>query len=57
MDQRSLVLIGNPRSNRVTALFESALPVRFEPSALTFRGKGDLRCESRPDPAPPDAWS
>ncbi|MRG93217.1 alpha/beta hydrolase-fold protein [Polyangium spumosum] len=39
MDQRSLVLIGNPRSNRVTALFESALPVRFEPSALTFRGK------------------
>ncbi|MDC0743344.1 prolyl oligopeptidase family serine peptidase [Polyangium mundeleinium] len=39
IDTRSLVLIGNTRSNRVTALLESALPVRFEPSALTFRGK------------------
>ncbi len=39
IDQKSLVLIGNPRSNRVTALLEAALPVRFEPTALTFRGK------------------
>jgi 2-desacetyl-2-hydroxyethyl bacteriochlorophyllide A dehydrogenase len=23
--------------------------------ALTFHGKGDIRCESRPDPTPPDA--
>ena len=39
IDQRSLVLIGNSRSNRVTALLEASLPVRFEPSALIFRGK------------------
>jgi 2-desacetyl-2-hydroxyethyl bacteriochlorophyllide A dehydrogenase len=24
--------------------------------ALTFHGKGDIRCESRPDPSPPDAY-
>ncbi len=39
MDSKSLVLIGNSKSNRVTALFEASLPVRFEPTAITFRGK------------------
>lgn len=35
----SVVLIGNAKSNRWTALFEPSLPVKFEPSAMTFRGK------------------
>jgi hypothetical protein len=39
IDAQSLVLIGNPKSNRVMALFEASLPARFEPSAITFRGK------------------
>jgi len=39
LDAKSLVLIGNSKSNRVTALFEASLPVRFEASAITFRGK------------------
>lgn len=39
IDARSLVLIGNPKSNRVTALFEASLPARFDPKAITFRGK------------------
>ena len=37
--QKSLVLIGGPASNRVTADFISALPVRFEANAVTLRGK------------------
>lgn len=36
---KSLILIGGPASNRVTADFISALPVRFEANALTVRGK------------------
>ncbi|MFO0590089.1 MAG: alpha/beta hydrolase-fold protein [Polyangiaceae bacterium] len=36
---KSLVLIGNPASNRVTALFAKDLPAQFEPNAITFRGK------------------
>jgi len=36
--KKSLILIGNTRSNRVTAMLEASLPVRFEPAALTFRG-------------------
>lgn len=36
---RSLVLIGGPASNRVTALFAGDLPVKFEDRALTLRGK------------------
>jgi hypothetical protein len=39
IDAKSLVLIGNAKSNRVTALFEASLPVRFEPGAIIFRGK------------------
>lgn len=39
IDSKSIVLIGNSKSNRWTALLESSLPVKFEPSALTFRGK------------------
>lgn len=39
IDSKSLVLIGNSKSNRVTASFEASLPVRFEASAMTFRGK------------------
>jgi hypothetical protein len=39
IDSRSLVLVGNPKSNRVTALLEASLPVRFESKAITFRGK------------------
>lgn len=37
--KKSLILIGGPTSNRVTADFLSALPVRFEANALTVRGK------------------
>jgi hypothetical protein len=36
---KSLVLIGNPASNRVTAELIDALPVRFEADAITLRGK------------------
>ncbi|EYF07741.1 Hypothetical protein CAP_8242 [Chondromyces apiculatus DSM 436] len=36
---RSLVLVGGPASNRVTALFARDLPVKFEEGALTLRGK------------------
>ncbi len=36
---QSLVLIGNSKSNRITALLEPSLPVRFEAQAITFRGK------------------
>jgi hypothetical protein len=36
---KSLVLIGGPASNRVTADLMGSLPVRFEANALTFRGK------------------
>lgn len=39
IDSKSLVLIGNAKSNRLTALFEANLPVKFESNALTFRGK------------------
>jgi predicted esterase len=35
----SLVLIGNPRTNRVTAALEAQLPARFEPNAIVFRGQ------------------
>jgi poly(3-hydroxybutyrate) depolymerase len=35
---RSLVLVGSPRTNKVTAQFERAFPVKFEPDALSFRG-------------------
>jgi hypothetical protein len=35
----SLVLIGNPRTNRVTAALEASLPARFEPGAIVFRGQ------------------
>jgi enterochelin esterase-like enzyme len=37
--QKSLILIGGPASNRVTADFIGSLPVRFEANALTVRGK------------------
>ena len=33
------MLIGNPASNKITALVASALPVQFERTALTLRGK------------------
>ncbi len=36
---RSLVLIGGPTSNRVTALFAKDLPAQFEPNAIVLRGK------------------
>jgi hypothetical protein len=36
---RSLVLIGGPASNRITALFAADLPARFEPGAIVLRGK------------------
>ncbi|WP_218920028.1 alpha/beta hydrolase-fold protein [Chondromyces crocatus] len=36
---RTLVLVGSPSSNRVTALFAGDLPVKFEDDALTLRGK------------------
>lgn len=39
MQQKSLVLVGSPRTNRVLALFADALPARFEENAITFRGK------------------
>ncbi|MEZ4309269.1 MAG: prolyl oligopeptidase family serine peptidase [Polyangiaceae bacterium] len=35
---RSLVLIGGPAANRVTAMFAEGLPAQFEPKAITFRG-------------------
>ncbi|UQA58274.1 hypothetical protein [Polyangium aurulentum] len=35
----SLVLVGNSRTNRVTAALEANLPVRFEPNAVVFRGQ------------------
>jgi poly(3-hydroxybutyrate) depolymerase len=37
--QTSLMLIGNPTSNSVTALAEAKLPLRFEKEALVFGGK------------------
>jgi len=36
---RSLVLIGGPASNRITALFAKDLPAQIEASAITLRGK------------------
>ena len=36
---RSLVLIGGPASNKITALFAASLPVTFEKGALVLRGK------------------
>lgn len=36
---RSLVLIGGPAANRVTAALAADLPVRFEAGAITLRGK------------------
>ena len=36
---RSLVLIGGPASNRVTALLAAGLPVTFEKNAVVLRGK------------------
>ena len=36
---RTLVLVGGPASNRVTALFAGDLPVKFDEKALTLRGK------------------
>lgn len=39
IDAKSLVLIGNSKSNRLTALFEASFPVKFEAAALVFRGK------------------
>lgn len=36
---RSLVLIGGPASNRITAMFAASLPVQFEPGAIVLRGK------------------
>jgi predicted esterase len=38
LSQRSLVLIGNPASNRITAELAGALPVQFEPDAVVLRG-------------------
>jgi hypothetical protein len=37
--QKSLILIGGPASNRVTADLIHSLPVRFEANAITVRGK------------------
>ncbi|MEJ7732650.1 MAG: hypothetical protein WKG00_26035 [Polyangiaceae bacterium] len=58
---RSLVLVGNPGSNRVTALLGDALGVRFEGGALLFRGKryeGDTVGISviRPNPRDPEQY-
>ncbi|HRI64357.1 MAG TPA: alpha/beta hydrolase-fold protein, partial [Polyangium sp.] len=39
INAKSLVLVGNAKSNRLTALFEASLPVKFEAEAITFRGK------------------
>lgn len=36
---RSLVLVGGPASNKVTATLAADLPVRFEPGAVVLRGK------------------
>lgn len=36
---RSLVLIGGPTSNKVTALFAGSLPAQFEANAIVLRGK------------------
>jgi dienelactone hydrolase len=36
---RSLVLIGNPVSNRITALFAAGLPAQFNGNAIVLRGK------------------
>lgn len=36
---RSLVLIGGPSSNKITATFAASLPVTFEPNAIVLRGK------------------
>ncbi|MBK8255425.1 MAG: prolyl oligopeptidase family serine peptidase [Polyangiaceae bacterium] len=36
---RSLVLIGGPKTNRVTAMFAENIPVKFEANALIFREK------------------
>jgi poly(3-hydroxybutyrate) depolymerase len=36
---RSLVLVGRPETNRVTAAIAGALPVRFEPGAIVLRGE------------------
>lgn len=38
-DKNSLILIGGPGSNRITAEFLAALPVQFEKDAIVFRGK------------------
>lgn len=35
---KSLVLVGSPHTNSVTAQFARAFPVQLEPGALTFRG-------------------
>lgn len=55
---RSVVLVGNPKSNRVTALLGDALGVRFETGALLFRDKryeGDTVGISVIRPNPRDA--
>lgn len=39
MTGRSLVLIGGPASNSVTAALAASLPVQFEPDAIVLRGK------------------
>jgi dienelactone hydrolase len=39
LQDRSVMLIGNPVSNKLTALLAPALPVQFERTALTLRGK------------------
>ncbi|MCC6554864.1 MAG: prolyl oligopeptidase family serine peptidase, partial [Polyangiaceae bacterium] len=36
---RSLVLVGGPSSNRITALFAGDLPVRFEQGGIVLRGE------------------
>jgi hypothetical protein len=36
---KSLVLVGRPETNKVTAELAGALPVTFEPNAVTVRGK------------------
>ncbi|HEY4120912.1 MAG TPA: alpha/beta hydrolase-fold protein, partial [Byssovorax sp.] len=35
---KSLILVGRPATNRVTASLIASLPVRFEPNAVTVRG-------------------
>ncbi|MFO0759738.1 MAG: alpha/beta hydrolase-fold protein [Byssovorax sp.] len=39
LGRTSLILVGGPASNRVTKLFDDALPVRFDDKGLTLRGK------------------